>query len=189
MPSAQQPENLSHAVVVTTTYRVRMLSVKPSIRNSCNLTTDSAQAGLLLPCLPGSKGNVKIDGQIQSKTSTFQTFSEFLVKPAQKVIILRHDVDAKKENSLRFAKIQHQVGIRGTYYFRIVPKSFDENIIKQIADMGHEVGYHYEDIDLASSKFVDQGSSLEEEELFALAIELFTKNLNTFRKLVPVKTR
>lgn len=72
----------------------------------------------------------------------FQTFSEFLLSPANKVIILRHDVDARKENSLRFAEIQYEMGIAGSYYFRVVPQSFDKEVIRKIAGMGHEVGYH-----------------------------------------------
>jgi hypothetical protein len=36
----------------------------------------------------------------------FQPFAEFLKSPSGKVIVLRHDVDARKENSLRFAEIQ-----------------------------------------------------------------------------------
>ena len=65
------------------------------------------------------------------------------------LIILRHDVDRLKFNSLYFAEIQHNIGIKGTYFFRIVPQSFDEKVIEKIASLGHEIGYHYEDIDLA----------------------------------------
>lgn len=83
---------------------------------------------------------------------TFQTFADFLKLPAEKVFILRHDVDARKENSLRFAEIQHGLGIRGSYYFRVVPQSFDEDVIRRIANLGHEVGYHYETMDFASEK-------------------------------------
>lgn len=46
------------------------------------------------------------------------------------------------------AELEKEFGIKGTYYFRIVPESFDESIIKQIEEMGHEIGYHYEEIDL-----------------------------------------
>ena len=62
--------------------------------------------------------------------------------------ILRHDVDLLPQNSLAFARIQHEMGIRGSYYFRAVPESWDEDIIKEIHNLGHEVGYHYEDVDL-----------------------------------------
>ena len=36
----------------------------------------------------------------------FQPFAKFIENPAERAIILRQDVDAKKMNSLQFAKIQ-----------------------------------------------------------------------------------
>ncbi|MBN2821328.1 MAG: hypothetical protein JXP36_20315 [Bacteroidales bacterium] len=125
----------------------------------------------------------------------FQTFSEFLQKPHEKVIILRHDVDLLPENSLRFAKIQVKMGIKGSYYFRAVPESWDEDIIKEIASLGHEVGYHYENMDTASMKH--EARSLKSattlkysapEKLIDLAYEDFLENLAKLRKLVEVKT-
>ncbi|MBT5420811.1 MAG: hypothetical protein HOK80_07955, partial [Candidatus Cloacimonetes bacterium] len=77
----------------------------------------------------------------------FQTFKDFLIKPKKKVIILRHDVDTSKENSLQFAEIQNELGIVGTYYFRTVPDSYDQGVINQITELGHEIGYHYETMD------------------------------------------
>ena len=68
------------------------------------------------------------------------------------LVILRHDVDLLPQNSLAFARIQHEMGIRGSYYFRAVPESWDEDIIKEIHILGHEVGYHYEDVDLVGSR-------------------------------------
>src|SRR5690625_3562181 len=82
----------------------------------------------------------------------FQTVHQFISDPAEKVILLRHDVDARKEHSLRFARIQHERGISGTYYFRLVPESFDKGVIREIAEMGHEIGYHYETMDTAGGK-------------------------------------
>lgn len=92
----------------------------------------------------------------------FQTFKDFLEKPHEgKTIILRHDVDLKPENSLATAKIENELGINASYYFRAVPESWDEDIIKEIYGLGHEVGYHYEsltttngDIDKAYNDFV-----------------------------------
>ena len=67
---------------------------------------------------------------------TFQTFADFLKNPATRTIILRHDVDARKMNSLKTAQLEKELGITGTYYFRMVPQSFDEEVIKQIAGSG-----------------------------------------------------
>jgi hypothetical protein len=105
----------------------------------------------------------------------FQTFAEFLKNPATRVIILRHDVDARKLNSLQTAQIESDMGIKGTYYFRIVPQSFDPIVISEIASMGHEIGYHYEDMANAKGN-ID------------LAIQLFESSLNKIRQIAPVET-
>jgi len=130
----------------------------------------------------------KLLDQLIKSGYTFQTFSDFLEKPEERTILLRHDVDAKKFNSLHFAQIQNKLGIKGSYYFRIVPQSYDEDVIKKIADLGHEIGYHYEDMDLASSKFDVRSLKLKEEDLYDVAIESFQENLEKLRKLYPVKT-
>lgn len=93
----------------------------------------------------------------------FQTFSEFLTNPnSGKVVVLRHDVDLLPSHSLRIAQIECELGIKGSYYFRAVPESWNEEIIKQIATFGHEIGYHYEslttchgNIDIAYKDFAD----------------------------------
>jgi hypothetical protein len=83
---------------------------------------------------------------------SFLTFEQFVSNPDNKVIVLRHDVDDSPQNSLEFAKIQADLGIKGSYYFRIVAESFDEKIIKEIYELGHEIGYHYEDVSLAAER-------------------------------------
>lgn len=117
-----------------------------------------------------------------------QTFHEFLTSPAQKAAILRHDVDDRKENSLRFAEIQHERGIRGSYYFRVVPQSFDKEVIRKIAGMGHEVGYHYETMDAVSEKLKVKSEKFTQEQLIDMAYEDFCRNLEMFRQIVPIAT-
>ncbi|MEI6853562.1 MAG: hypothetical protein WCL06_11990 [Bacteroidota bacterium] len=111
----------------------------------------------------------------QKKGYVFQTFLDFIENPKDRVVVLRHDVDKLPGNSLDFAMIQNQMGIVGSYYFRIVRKSFDENIIKKISELGHEIGYHYETMD-SSKGNIDK------------AYTEFCENLNTFRKLTPIQT-
>jgi len=106
---------------------------------------------------------------------SYQAFEEFIQNPKEKVIVLRHDVDLLPQNSLRFAKIQAELGIKGSYYFRAVSQSWDENIIKEIASLGHEVGYHYETMDTANGS-IDK------------AWDEFRFHLDALRKLVDVKT-
>lgn len=105
----------------------------------------------------------------------FQTFEQFLQTPSDRAIMLRHDVDDRKLHSLEFARIQKEKGIVGTYFFRMVPESFDASVIRAIYDMGHEIGYHYEDMDFA------RGNPHE-------AIKYFEKHLARLRKLTPVST-
>jgi len=95
-------------------------------------------------------------------------------------ILLRHDVDLKPENSLATAKLENSLGIKGTYYFRIIPQTLKPDIIKEIADLGHEIGYHYEDMDLVHSNNLDKH--------IELAYESFCKNLEILQKIVPIKT-
>lgn len=113
--------------------------------------------------------------------------------------ILRHDVDRLPGNSRATAKIEAALGIKSTYYFRIVPESFDEGIIKEIAEMGHEIGYHYEEVDTAyrqvksqKSKVKSQNSSTikqnNNETIIDLAYDLFKDNLEKIRQIAPVTT-
>lgn len=82
-------------------------------------------------------------------------------------VLLRHDVDRCPQNSLETARIETGKGMKAIYYFRAVPESWDENIIRAIADMGHEIGYHYEslttckgDVDLAYKDFCNNHDRL-----------------------------
>jgi hypothetical protein len=106
---------------------------------------------------------------------SFQTFEDFIESPLPKVIVLRHDVDLLPLNSFRIAQIEKRFGISGSYYFRIVKDSYNPEVIRQIAEMGHEIGYHYETMDTCKGN-VDK------------AYDEFCRNLEIFRKLYPVKT-
>jgi hypothetical protein len=125
---------------------------------------------------------------------SFLTFSEFLSGSTSKVIMLRHDVDKLPDYSLKFATTQAELGIMGTYYFRAVPGLWDERIIKKIANFGHEIGYHYEDLSFAWAKLKAQGTghkAQEEElerEIVEIGLQSFKKNLEQLRNIVPIKT-
>lgn len=115
-----------------------------------------------------------LESLIQSGFS-FQRFCDFMQQPKERVVILRHDVDARKRHSLAFARLQHERGIVGTYYFRMIPQSFDPAVVREIATMGHEIGYHYEDMDFA------RGDHHK-------AISLFQQHLAELRTVAEVRT-
>lgn len=131
---------------------------------------------------------------LSNQDFSFYTISEFLLGTTGKTILFRHDVDKQPLNSLEFARIQTEAMIRGTFYFRAIPESWDEEVISKITGMGHEVGYHYEDISLAWSKLkasgVRRNESGEELEkgLVEAAMDSFLKNLEKLRKITPVRT-
>ena len=106
----------------------------------------------------------------------FQTFEEMMTQPADgKTVVMRHDVDEKAWNALKMAQLENELGVRATYFFRIVKQSNVPEVIRQIVALGHEVGYHYEDLALAEGDDV-------------LAIKSFEENLKYFRGYYPVKS-
>ena len=105
----------------------------------------------------------------------FQPFTAFIQTPVNQVIILRHDVDRLPCNALKMAKLEYELGILSSYYFRAVPASWDEDIILEISALGHEIGYHYENLS------AHQGD-LER------AFYDFKATLERLRALAPVKT-
>ena len=111
------------------------------------------------------------------------------VDKPDKIIILRHDVDRLPQNALKMARLEHGLGIRGTYYFRVVPESFDRRVIEAIAGMGHEIGYHYEDIDLVLRRWKAGGKKVgSEDALIEAGMESFAENLEKMREVYPIKT-
>ena len=90
-------------------------------------------------------------------------------------IIIRHDVDSQPEYALKMAKLENELGIASSYYFRYIEGIFLPDLIKKIADFGHEIGYHYEVLDKARGDFTQ-------------AIKIFEKELNEFRRLYDIKS-
>jgi len=82
----------------------------------------------------------------------FLTFSEvgssFLKK--DKFFLCRHDVDHQLDLALNMARIEASLGIKSTYFLRTQARSYNlfswpsVQVIHEIKDLGHELGYHYE---------------------------------------------
>lgn len=106
---------------------------------------------------------------------TFEQYCKEKESLEAKFVILRHDVDLKPENALATAKIEHSLGIRASYYFRVVEQSNCPDAIESIAALEHEIGYHYEDMSLCNG---------DAEK----AIAHFEQQLTYFRQFYPVKT-
>ena len=114
---------------------------------------------------------------IRSSHSNILRFDEFFLanpKP-DSFCLIRHDVDRRPKRALQMAKLEKEMGINSTYYFRAKPCAFNPEIIKGIAALGHEVGYHYECLSDANGDI-------------SRALEDFENNLERFREIVTIKT-
>lgn len=89
--------------------------------------------------------------------------------------VIRHDVDRRPGNALRMAELEFERGIATTYYFRVVGEAYDIPTMIRVAALGHEVGYHYEDLALARGDINH-------------ALESFSRHLMQLRASVDVRT-
>ncbi len=106
----------------------------------------------------------------------FRTFEEMMTERIEgKTIVMRHDVDELAWNALKMARLENRLGIRATYFFRIVKQSNVPEVIREIATLGHEIGYHYEDLAMAEG---------DEEK----AMTSFEQKLIYFRQYYPVRS-
>ncbi|KKH33443.1 polysaccharide deacetylase family protein [Methanosarcina mazei] len=104
------------------------------------------------------------------------TVYDFLKNEPENCIILRHDVDRAVNRNLAMAKLEHRYRIKSTYYFRHIEETFKPEIIRQMARMGHEIGFHYEVMDKANGD-MDR------------AIEIFKEELEDLRKAAEKVTK
>ncbi len=101
-----------------------------------------------------------VDAGYQSLTLTDYFLSGGLPLQAQRVI-LRHDLDRFPRMAIPLATIERDLGLRATYYVR-VPSTCDPSVIREVTGLGHELGFHYEnlaktrgDVALAQRSFAD----------------------------------
>lgn len=113
---------------------------------------------------------------LQKEGYCFQTLENHSENPSfQKTVILRHDIDIFALSALQLAQIETELDVKGSYYFRTTKFSNQPEIIKKIASLGHEIGYHYEDL-------TRNNGDIE------AAKKDFKENLEWFRMLYPVRT-
>ncbi len=97
------------------------------------------------------------------------------LRPGAKLVVLRHDVDRRPQNAVATARIENELGVEASYYFRVVPESLHIDKLIEISRLNHEIGYHYEDLALCNGDYEK-------------AIKQFEENLEMFRQYYPVQT-
>lgn len=85
---------------------------------------------------------------------------------ADLVAVLRHDVDITPELAAPMAALESELGVAGTYFFRVHANEYNAfshetlAIMRDIVGMGHEVGLHAEPLDLRASCGVDPATGV-----------------------------
>ena len=108
----------------------------------------------------------------------FITVEEYFTKKydvLKPFIMMRHDVDRYPNRSWEMAKLENSLGLKATYYFRTIPQTLKPRIIKNIIDLGHEIGYHYESLAETNGDYNE-------------ALNDFKKNLFILNELYPIKS-
>jgi len=106
------------------------------------------------------------------------TIKEYLLASQNfesKVVIFRHDVDRNPRNANNIGELEHNLGIHSTYYFRSIRNVLKPEIIRHLASLGHEVGFHYESLSRQKGDY-------------ERAIRSFEADLALLREFAEVKT-
>lgn len=78
--------------------------------------------------------------------TTLQFYREAVLEkqPQTNIFIHRHDIDTDVKTARRFFESECKLGIKTSYYFRL--NTIDIGLMREIAQYGSEVGYHYEEL-------------------------------------------
>lgn len=87
----------------------------------------------------------------------------------QTTIYIKHDVECNPTNALKTAQIEHDLGISATYYVQVDLLNHYSHIIREIASLGHEIGYHYDVLDECGGNY-DKAN-----KQFKIALDNFQK--------------
>lgn len=115
---------------------------------------------------------------LQSAGYKFFTFADYCEGKAagvEKYIILRHDIDKLPGHAYSIALVESELKIRASYYWLTRKSVFHPFIIRKIAALGHEIGYHYRD-------WVDARGDVKK------ALGLFQFNMAKMQALSEIKT-
>lgn len=106
---------------------------------------------------------------------TFYTAREYVRRSEHDspYIVVRHDVDRKVSTARSMARVEAERDVPTTYYFRT--STFSPETAAEVSGLGHEIGYHYEDLAKTHGNF-------------EAAHERFGRNLAAFREHADVTT-
>ena len=87
----------------------------------------------------------------------------------ENVLILRHDVDQSLDQSIKIAKIENKYNIKSTFFiwlrspfYNIFEKKYSD-IIYEIANLGHQIGLHFDESAYRIENEVDLNNYINKE--------------------------
>lgn len=102
------------------------------------------------------------------------------VGAGQRYLLLRHDIDTDPGTAGMMWQIEHDLGVRGSFYFRL--STLDIGLMQAIASQGGEASYHYEEL-ATVAKARHPRTTAAAEALLPEARELFASNLARLRAM------
>ncbi|MEO9530971.1 MAG: hypothetical protein ABJG68_05650 [Crocinitomicaceae bacterium] len=117
------------------------------------------------------------------QTHKFTLFKDYNEKETEKIILLRHDIDYSLKYAYEIAKMEAQLGVKSTYFLLFSSPFYnmldEENIslAQEIANLGHEIGLHYD------VTVISKGNRANPQSLFDAEINLLANLIDT-----PIRT-
>jgi hypothetical protein len=130
------------------------------------------------------KQSIEAGFQHLSMVQFYEKIQSKELDPAEKYLIIRHDIDTDINTAKLFFAIEQYYRVKTTYFFRLI--TIDELFMRKIHESGSEVGYHYEEI-ATYCKSNHLRSREEALQHFSEIGELFLKNLSQFEYQTHIK--
>lgn len=90
-------------------------------------------------------GGARANGYETLTLSAFaDRVSAGLLRPDDRILLLRHDIDSDVPRARRMWEIERSLGMVGSWFFR--QSTWDVGFMRELASEGCEVGYHYEEL-------------------------------------------
>jgi hypothetical protein len=101
-------------------------------------------------------------------------------------LVLRHDVDTDPGTAGNMLEIERDLGVSGSYYFRL--STIDPTLMTAVQAAGGEASYHYEELATVSKRRRprDRAAALR---LIPEALDLFAANLERIRSQTGITAR
>lgn len=118
-------------------------------------------------------------------------------KESKLLILLRHDLDRDSlgmQKTLSMAEIENRLGIKATYFVRVHSDEYNPfgfkvyYALRQILNMGHEIGLHYEHLDFCDITKEDPATIImKEKRLLELTFDIKIKGIAGHRDWTDIQ--